>query len=313
MKAMQIKRFGDTEVLELVEIPKPEPKSDEVLIRIEAAGVNPIDWKTRQGNGFFQNDSLPLILGWDMSGVIERIGNQVSNFKVGDEVFGMLAFPGVGATNAEYAVSSPNDIAIKPKGLSHEQAAALPLAVLTAWQGLIEQGDLQGNEKVLIHAAGGGVGHLAVQLAKWKGAHVIGTASAANHDLLRQLGVDECIDHKTTQFESVVSDLDMVFDAVGGDVTSRSLSVLKSSGRLVTLLGHRNQEAMDRAKQLGVATHAVIVHPSGEQLAQISELVETNQLKPVVDQVFKLDEVKQAHQYLEKGHARGKVVLKIAE
>ena len=306
MKAIRIHEHGGPEVLKYEDAPRPTPQQGEVLVKVYAAGVNPVDWKMREG---YRNlDNLPLIPGWDFSGVIESIGMNVTGWKEGDEVYARPDISRDGAY-AEFIVVRASEIALKPKSIDHVQAAAIPLAALTAWQSLFEKGGLKSGQKVLIHAAAGGVGHFAVQLAKWKGAYVIGTASERNHDFLRELGVDEAIDYSETRFENVVHDADLVFDTIGGETTERSWQVLKKSGILVSII---NRSVEQEAKDHGLRGGYVFVQPNAEQLKEIAGLVESGKLKPSVTTVLPLEEAPKAQKMSQALHTRGKIVLKVA-
>jgi NADPH:quinone reductase-like Zn-dependent oxidoreductase len=311
MKAVRQHEYGDVDVLKYEDAPKPEAAEGEVLVKVQAAGINPVDWKTRSGRGMagMYPNPFPLILGWDISGVVEAVGSNANKFKVGDEVFGMIHFPQIGSAYAEYISAPETQLALKPKNVSHVEAAAIPLAALTAWQGLFECGSLEKGQHILIHAAAGGVGHLAVQLAKWKGAHIIGTASAHNFDYLRALGVDELVDYNAAPFEDVVQPVDMVFDCVGGDIIPRSFKVVKEGGSFVTIAGKPDEnEAAARKIRAG----NFLVRPVEEHLAQIAALMAEGHLKPTVEQIFPLTEVGNAHTLSAEGHVRGKIVLQLA-
>src|SRR5437870_8689447 len=235
MKAIRIHNYGGPEVLKYEDAPRPQPQAGEVLIRVHGAGVNPIDWKVREGHmKDFWPHKFPLILGWDLSGVVEELGRGVSQFKIGDEVYS-LPDPTRNGAYADYIVVREPELALKPKSLHHPRAAAVPLAALTAWQSLFDTAQLQPGQRVLIHAGSGGVGHLAVQLAKWKGAYVFATASTKNQDLLRKFDVDEPIDYTQQRFEEIARKIDIVLDTLGGETQERSWSVLKMVGNLVTL------------------------------------------------------------------------------
>src|ERR1700749_810812 len=234
MKAIRIHEFGGPDVLELEDIAAPKPAEDEVLIKVYASSVNPVDQKIFAGEAEEKFPTkFPLTIGWDVSGVIEEAGSKVRNFSIGDEVYGR-PFPTTNGAFAEYLVIKANEIALKPRSTDHVNTAAIPLSGLTAWQGLFKHGQLQKDQKVLIHAASGGVGSFAVQFAKWKGAYVIGTGSAENLAFIKQLGADEAIDYKNQQFEEVAENIDLVFDLIGGDTQKRSLQLLKEGGRLIT-------------------------------------------------------------------------------
>src|SRR6185437_11185102 len=266
MKAIRIHKYGGPEVLHYEDAPRPQPQAGEVLVRVHAAGVNPIDWKVREGHmKDFWPHTFPLILGWDLSGVVEELGKGVSKFKIGDEVYG-LPDPTRGGAYADYIVVRESELALKPKSLHHIRAGAVPLAALTAWQSLFEAGQLQSGQRVLIHAGSGGVGHFAVQLAKWKGAYVFATASTKNQDLLRKLGADEPIDYTQQRFEEIARKIDVVLDTIGGETQERSWQVLKKGGVLVSLVQPPSEE---KAKELGVRAVFVGGQPNGAQLAEI--------------------------------------------
>ena len=240
MRAVIQQRFGGPDVLEVTHVPRPAPLPTEILVRVHAAGINPVDWKSRAGSGMAGVlGDPPFVLGWDVSGVVEEVGFGVTTLAVGDEVYGMPWFPRAAGAYAEFVTAPARQFARKPRTLSHPQAAAVPLAALTAWQILFDTADLQSGQRVLIHAAAGGVGHFAVQLAKHRGATVIGTASARHHGWLQSIGADQLVDYNTTRFEDVVSDIDLVVDLVGDahDTSRRSLTVLRPDGLLVAVPG----------------------------------------------------------------------------
>jgi NADPH:quinone reductase-like Zn-dependent oxidoreductase len=303
MKAERVHAFGGPDVLQLEEVPRPEPKENELLARVRAAGVNPIDWKLRQG---YMQTPLPFTMGIDFSGVVEAVGSKVKGFRVGDRVFGQAADES--GSYAEYVTAVISDIAKTPNVLNDIQAAALPVASLTAWQALFDTANLQAGQKVLIHAASGGVGSFAVQFAKWKGAHVIGTASAAHVDSVRELGADEVIDYRATKFEAVVQGVDVVLDTIGGETQERSWRVLKRGGILVSLVQPPSQEQATAHGVLGVIIHQ---KPRGDQLARIAELVVSGRVKINIETVLPLEEAPKAQQLSQSGHAGGKIVLKV--
>jgi NADPH:quinone reductase-like Zn-dependent oxidoreductase len=309
MNAIVIRQYGGLDVLQYERVHRPVPGQDEILVRIDSIGTNPVDYKTRMGRGTAGRlgaNPFPLILGWDIAGVVEYAPVN-SRFAVGDPVYGLIGFPQVGGAYAEYAVAHPDELARAPRSIDLAAAAAVPLVALTVWQAMIEAGQLRAQERVLIHAAAGGVGHIAVQMAKWRGAHVVGTASGNNADYLKRLGVDEVVDYQQTPFEDVVSDMDMVFDAVGGDTLERSFGVLKPGGRLITITSQPSQE---KAAAFGVKAQHVLVHPSDEQLDQITALIDAGVLKPTIQQQLPLSEAREAHRLLETRRVRGKIVLK---
>jgi NADPH:quinone reductase-like Zn-dependent oxidoreductase len=311
MKAVRIHKYGGLEVLQYEDAPLPKvAPATEVLVRIHAAGVNPIDWKTRQGHmkEVFPH-SFPLVLGWDLSGVVEEVGAGASRFKAGDEVYS-LPDPLRDGAYAEYIVVRESDLALKPKSLYHVHAAAVPLAALTAWQALFEVARLGSGQRVLIHAGAGGVGHFAVQFAKWKGAYVFATASTKNQDLLRELGVDEPIDYTQQRFEDIARKIDIVLDTLGGDTQERSWQVLKKGGALLSLV---QPPSAEKAKELGVRAAFVASHPNGAQLAEIAHLIDSRKLKPIVERILPLLEARRAHELSQSGHTRGKIVLRVKE
>ncbi len=311
MKASRIHAYGGSEVLIYEDAPRPEAQTGEVLVRVHAAGVNPVDYKTRAGSGMAGrlHNPFPLIVGWDISGVVESVGAGVSAYQPGDEVYSMVRFPEVGNAYAEYVAVPVSDLARKPKTLDHVQAAAVPLAALTAWQGLFDVADLQAGQTILIHAAAGGVGHLAVQLAKWKGSRVIGTASARNADFLREIGADDVVDYTAAPFEDVVHDVDVVMDCVGGDLLARSLKVIKPGGFLVSIAGHPPE---DEAAKRGIRVGSFLVHVDSAQLNTITDLIDGGYVKPFIDLVVPLAEAGKAHEHVKTGRTRGKVVLSVA-
>jgi NADPH:quinone reductase-like Zn-dependent oxidoreductase len=310
MKVVRIHQYGGAEVLRYEDAPRPVAGAGEVLIRVHAAGVNPVDWKIREGRlqGRITHH-LPLVLGWDAAGVIEQLGPGVTQFNIGDAVYARPDLARDGAY-AEYIAVRANEVALKPKSLDFIHAAAAPLAALTAWQSLFDAGDLQPGQKILIHAGAGGVGHYAVQFARWKGAHVVTTASARNASFVRSLGADEAIDYTATRFEDAVRDMDMVFDTVGGEVQARSWKVLRQGGILVSILALTVPE---EAAQRGWRSAYVFVQPNAAQLTKIAGLIDAGKVKPVVENVFPLHEAAKAHAAVQSGHTRGKVVLRVLD
>ncbi len=309
MKAVRIHSFGTPDVLVYEDTPTPTPGPGQVLVRVHAAGINPVDYKTRAGSGVAGNfgaQPFPLILGWDVAGVVEAHGT--SEFPNGTPVYGMIGFPGVGAAYAEYAVADPHELARTPHNLDFANAAGLPLAVLTAWQALFDAGDLQAGQRILIHAAAGGVGHLAVQLAKWRGAYVIGTASKANEEYLRALGVDQFIDYTTQRFETEAGAVDFALNTVSVKTAVRSLEVLKPGGTLISITGGADP-GLAAARNMNAQN--ILVKGNGGQLAQIAGLIEQGVIKPTVETILPLAEAAKAHLLVEAGHTRGKISLTI--
>jgi NADPH:quinone reductase-like Zn-dependent oxidoreductase len=310
MKAVRIHAYGGLETLSYEEAPRPEVDEGMVLIRVKAAGVNPFDWKARMGYiQAYINYSFPLTLGWEVSGVVEAIGPGVTGIQVGDEVHARADVTRDGGY-AEYMTLRASEVLPKPASVDHFQAAAIPHAALAAWQALFKAGGLTRGQTVLIHGAAGGVGTIAVQLAKLHGARVIGTASKANLDFLRWLGVDEAIDYQAVPFETVVHGVDVVLDLVGGETQQRSWDVLKPGGILVSLVQPPSQA---EAEAHGVRQAFAAADLDRSILSQVDALVDAGQLKPVVSHVFPLAEAQKAHALSETGHVRGKIVLKIGE
>jgi NADPH:quinone reductase-like Zn-dependent oxidoreductase len=308
MKAVRIHEFGGPEVLKMDEVPVPEPGDEDVLIKVYATSINPVDWKIRSGASKEKFPSaLPLTLGWDVSGVIEEVGRNVKNLNPGDEVYSRPD-PTKNGAYAEYIVVKATQVGMKPRNIDHVHAAAVPLAGLTAWQGLFDHGELQKGQKVLIHAASGGVGTFAVQFAKWKGAYVIGTASADNIDFVKELGADEVIDYKKEKFEEQLKDIDLVFDTRGGDTQKKSLKVLKNGGRLITTVKPENQE---EAKEKNIHIEGYMAQSYPDQLKQIAQLIDEGKVKPVISKIMTLEEVAEAQRLSEEGHVRGKIVIRV--
>ena len=308
MKAVCIYSYGGPEVLVYEDAPRPHPGPGEVLVKIHAAGINPVDWKIREGHlKEMLHHTLPLVLGWDFSGVVESLGSETTRLKVGDEVFSRPDISRDGAY-AEFIVVKETELAPKPKSIDHIHAAALPLAGLTAWQTLFDAAGLIGGQRVLIHAAAGGVGHLAVQLAKGKGAHVIGTASAKNHAFVRKLGVDQVIDYDTERFEEIVQPVDVVLDTIGGDTQARSWKVLKRGGILVSIASPPDEKV---AYENGVRQAFVFTQPNAAQLAEIAHLVDAEKLKVIVETILPLSDATRGQEVSARGHTRGKIVLRV--
>ncbi|MFD9903827.1 NADP-dependent oxidoreductase [Streptomyces sp. NPDC059063] len=308
MRAVVQKSFGGPEVLETVETDRPAPLGGEVLIRVHASGVNPVDVAVRSG-AYPLLGEPPFGVGWDISGVVEEAGPG-ARFKPGDEVFGMPFFPRAATGYAEYVAAPSRQVARKPATLDHVHAAALPLAALTAWQGLVDAARVGEGRRVLIHRAAGGVGHFAVQIAKARGAHVIALASAAKHDFVRGLGADEVIDYRTTDFTQAVKDIDVVFDSSSEGV--RSLSVLKPGGTLVSIMEHWNQELAARVEAEGRRFAGVSVEPDYASLEEIARLVDAGLIRPHVTETFELADAARAHELVATGRTQGKVVLTVA-
>ncbi|MFF7450061.1 MULTISPECIES: zinc-binding dehydrogenase [unclassified Streptomyces] len=307
MRVISQNVLGGTEVLEETEAERPEPRANEVLVRVRAAGVNPTDWKHRATGGFLGQP--PFVLGWDVSGVVEAVGIGVARFQPGDEVFGMLSYPYGHGSHAEYVTAPARTFAHKPASIDHTEAGALPLVSLTAWQALVEYADVQPGQRVLIHAAAGGVGHVAVQIAKARGAYVIGTASAGKHEFLRGIGVDEAIDYRETDFTDAVKDVDVVLDTLGDDTSVRSLRVLRPGGIVVSILPVGSSEFFEEAERLGVRALRMLVDASHSGMKAIAELVEAGKLRPAIAGTFPLADAAEAHALGDTGRTTGKLVL----
>ena len=308
MLAVRMHRYGGPDVLVYEEVPRPRPAQGELLIRVEAASVNPVDWKIREG--YLREmlpHSLPLIMGWDVSGVVAATGPGVTRFKVGDEVFSRPDLLRDG-TYAEYTVIREAEVAFKPASVDHLHAAAIPLAGITAWQSLIEAARLEPGQRVLIHGAAGGVGSYAVQLAKWRGAQVIATASSHNHDYLRGLGADEAVDYRRAGFEEAIGTVDVVFDTIGGETQERSWQMLKRGGTLVSIIA---PPSADKAAAYGVRQAFVFIQPDAAVLAELAKLVDNGNLRIYLEEVLPLAEARRAQEMSQGGHVRGKIVLKV--
>jgi NADPH:quinone reductase-like Zn-dependent oxidoreductase len=307
MRAIRQQSFGGPEVLQLVDVDRQEPGPTEVLVRVRAAGVNPVDWKCRAAPGFL--GAPPFTLGWDVSGVVEAVAVGVNRFAPGDEVFGMPRFPREAGAYAEYVTAPSRQLARKPARLSHVEAAGLPLAGLTAWQILVETADVRPGQRVLVTAAGGGVGHLAVQVAKARGAYVIGTARRVKHQFLRELGVDEVIDYTATDVAGATGDLDLVVDLLGGQSSVRAVPTLRPGGLLVPVTGGGDPAIHTAAAAHGVRVARFLVEPDHAGLEALAALVDAGQLRVEIDTVLPLADASKAHELGEAGRTRGKIVL----
>lgn len=309
MHAVRMHSYGGPEVLVHEEVPIPQPDTGELLVRVKAAAVNPVDWKIREG--YLREmlpHRLPLIMGWDVSGVVEAIGPGVTRFRAGNEVFSRPDILRDGAY-AEYVVIRESEAAFKPVYIDHLHAAAIPLAGITAWKALIETAGVLPGQRVLIHGAAGGVGSFAVQFAKNRGARVIATASEHNHDYLQRLGADEVIDYRNVPFENLVREVDVVFDTIGVDTQERSWQVLKKGGMLVSIVSPPSAEL---AANHGVRQAFVFIQPDAAVLAELAKLVDAGKLRPFVEEVLPLAEARRAQELSQTGHVRGKIVLKVA-
>jgi NADPH:quinone reductase-like Zn-dependent oxidoreductase len=307
MKAIVINEYGDENVLNYTDVERPEPKADEVLVKVRIAAVNPADWKIRDGMGESFGFKLPLILGGDIAGTIEEVGDSVETFKKGDAVYGMT-LSNLSGGYAEYAVATADAIALKPESINFEEAAAIPIGALTAWQAMFDLAHLSSGQRILITGASGGVGSMAVQLAKAKGAFVIGTASGRNENYVCDLGADEFVDYTRQPFEEVVKDVDVVFDTIGSDTLERAFQTLKQGGFLVTSAGTPSEE---KARESGVEAAFVFCKSNAQQLREINHLIDDGKLKIHIETVLPLTEAKKAHQLSQSGRTRGKIVLQV--
>lgn len=316
MKAIILTENGCTDKLILKEIAKPVIKPDEVLIQTKAISINPVDGFVRQTEVYLKRKLMPLpgeemILGWDVSGTVVQTGEAVTDFKVGDEVFGMVKFPGHAKGYAEYVAAPAAHIALKPANISHNEAAAATLAALTAWQGLVTYAKIQPGDKVLIHAAAGGVGHYAIQIAKHFGAYVIGTGSAASKDFILTQGADEFIDYTKERFEEKVQDADIVFDSIPGDHILRSIDAIKHGGRLVSLLAFFEGEIAEKAKTKGLLTYRIAVESNGEDMKQLAKLLSAGTIKSHISDKYSFEDIPKAQDKVDGGKTKGKVVIEL--
>ncbi|MGW2841516.1 NADP-dependent oxidoreductase [Streptomyces sp. NPDC001493] len=315
MRAVTMKEFGGPEVLTVERVARPEPLPTEVLVRVHAAGINPVDWKTRAGQGMAGLQTMPLILGWDLSGVVEEVGFGVTTLAPGDEVYAMPWFPRPAGAYAEYVTAPSRHFARKPASIGHAEAAALPLAALTAWQALVDTADVKAGQRVLVHAAAGGVGHLAVQFAKHLGAEVVATASEPRHAWLKELGADQTIDYTRQRFEDVTGDIDVVVDLIGShdDSDARSVSVTRPGGLVVSIPSGVSERLSTVAGRAGVRTSPFLVEPDSAALTTIAGLVDSGAVRVEVERAFALEEAAQAHHLGEANRTRGKLVLAVTD
>jgi NADPH:quinone reductase-like Zn-dependent oxidoreductase len=310
MKAIVVHEYGGPEVLKFEDAPVPEPKEDEMLIKVFAAGVNSFDGVLRSGKyAKVFKMQLPWIPGYDVAGTVEKVGAKVTRFKVGDPVYAFISIPS-GGGYAEYALAKQNQAALKPATLSFADAAGVPSVALTAWQALVDKANVRSGQTVLIHGASGGVGLFAIPIAKIRGAKVMATASTANQDFLKELGADVPIDYKTQKFEEMAKDVDVVVDGVGGETLARSYSIVKKGGFLVSLVARVDQSQLDKH---GIRGTSLEVVPNGDQLAGIGRLIDEKKIKVIVSQIVPLADAAQAEAKADTGHARGKIVLKIRD
>jgi len=315
MRAFVLTKPGVATNLELKEIPSPQIADNELLIRTRAISINPVDVKTREGIGFYAmiKDNDPLVLGWDISGIVEKVGKHAGDFKVGDEVFGMVNFPGYAKAYAELVAAPASQMSIKPSNIGFGEAAASTLAALTAYQVLVKTAKIKSFQKILISAASGGVGHFAAQLAKHLGAYVIGSSSENNREFVLSLGVDEHVNYKGTELENLIGNLDFALDAVGGENTERLLPLVKKGGMLVTIPTTLSESALALAAAHGVDAQFLLVKSNGEDMAAIAALLSSGVLKPYVSKSFPFEQLPQAHLAVETGRSVGKVVVILPE
>jgi NADPH:quinone reductase-like Zn-dependent oxidoreductase len=311
MNAIILREPGGPENLLLQEMPVPNPGKGEVLIRVQSMSINPVDSKTRKGGALYASmkETAPVILGWDVSGKVVAIGEGVTAFGEGDEVFGMVNFPGHGRAYAEYVTAPAAHLAKKPEAISHDEAAATTLAALTAWQVLVQQAGLKKGQHVLIHAAAGGVGHFAVQIAKELGARVTGTASAENKEFVLGLGADHFIDYKTEDIASAISGVDIVLDPIGGETTEKSVQVLKKGGTLVSIVGGAKEKVQQMAAEKTITAKNYLVQSSGEDMQQLAHLLQQGRLRPTIEHRFSFAQIADAHRQIDTGKTRGKIVV----
>jgi len=312
MKAMVLKQFGGVENFRIENIPKPKIQMGDVLVKVKAVGVDMIDIKSRKGEGMrdILSKEYPMILGWDISGVVERVGDEVKDFHVGDEVFGVINFPGPGSSYAEYVAAPAAQLAIKPKNISHTEAAAATQSPLTAWQAMVETGHLKKGERVLIHGGAGGVGNYAVQIARILGCYVITTVAGEDSRFARELGADEVIDYKTQKFEELMGNIDFVLETIGGENFVRSLKVLKPEGSIVLLPSNKKEEADKVAKEQHIKHYShILMHSSGEGMRQIADMLAKGKMKVYLDQIFPFECIPEAHKLMEEGNVKGKIAI----
>lgn len=313
MKAIVTYEFNSEKDLIITELPVPEIGNNEVLVKVKAISINPVDVKTRIGKGLagrFKNE-MPVVLGWDISGVVTESNSL--DFKKGDEVFGMVNFPGQGKAYAKYVAAPAAHLALKPANISDSEAAAACLAALTAYQLLVHQANVKVGQRVLIHAAAGGVGHYAVQIARHLGAYVIGTSSAAKKDFVKSLGADEHIDYKTSRFEDLTDNIDFVLDTVGGDNIDRSLKVIKRGGMIVSIPTGLNKEVAEKADSLGIKGIFFLVQSNGEDMKQLANMLEKGIIKSYIDRTYSFNEMRKAHEQVESGRTKGKVIVSVTD
>lgn len=309
MKAIQIHQYGGANELKYEDAPMPDIQPDDVLVKIHASGVNPVDWKVRKGElAKAMERSFPVILGWDMAGVVEKVGDKVTDFKEGDEVYGRPALSRNG-TYAEYVAVKAAELSFKPRSIDFITAAGVALVGLTAWQGLFDHGKLKAGQKVFINGAAGGVGTFAIQFAKWKGAYVVGTASKENKPFLEQLGADQVIDYHEENFEDRIKGVDVLFDTIGGETQKKLLNVMRPEGVVVSTVGISDQATIEAR---GLQGKSYMAQSIPAQLKQIADLIDEGKVKVVIEKVFPLAQAAEAHKLGEEGHTHGKIVLQVS-
>lgn len=313
MKAIILKGFGGVEKLVMADLPMPEISENEVIVKVKAIGINPIDIKTRKGKGLAGalKDFDPLIPGWDISGIIAGTGEKVNSFIKGDEVFGMINFPGHGKAYSEYVAVPENHLALKPSNISHEEAAAASLAALTAWQVLKYKAGIKKGDKVLIHSAAGGVGHYAVQMAKYLGAWVAGTASEKNKGFVLNLGADCYIDYEKENFEDLLQNMDFVLDTIGDEYTVRSFKVLRPGGTIICIPSGTSENITAQAFERGLKGYHFRVQSDGSHMKEIAEMLEEGKIKSFISGIFRFDNIQAAHLQIETGRTQGKIVVSV--
>lgn len=312
MKTLVLSEFGPAENLKRVDFHLPDMQDNEVLIKVKAISINPVDVKTRAGNGLAARikEFRPIILGWDIAGTVTAVGEGVKEFRIGDDVFGMVNFPGHGKAYSEFVAAPTDHLALKPLNISYEEAAAATLAALTAWQALVHHHAIKKGDRVLIHAAAGGVGHFAVQIAKHFGAHVIGSSSAGNKDFVLNLGADEHFDYKNEKIENLAL-VDFVLDCLGAENVEKSLAIVKPGGSVVSILGGATPVVLEKAKAKNISCSAFLVHSSGRDMKSLAELLATGAIKSHVTKTYAFAEMIQAHEHVETGRTVGKVIVSI--
>lgn len=312
MKAMVLKRFGGIENFAVEDVPEPQVGDGEVLVEVKAIGIDQIDVKARKGEGMsdYLKQEHPMILGWDISGVVSKVGSRVKDFKAGDAVFGTIRFPGPGSSYAEYAAAPADQIALKPENISHAEAAAATQSPLTAWQALVDTGHVKKGDRVLVHGGAGGVGNYAIQIARHIGCYVITTVSGADRAFVKELGADEVIDYRAQAFEKEVKEVDFVLDTIGGDNFVRSLDVLKPEGMIVLLPSNKKEEADKAVREKQVKNYRhILMHSSGKDMRAIAGMLREGSMKANVDKVYSFEQIPQAQEQLENGKVRGKIVV----